>query len=355
MEKILNFQIREKRLGLVYDLPCKLENSKGVEFPADATAEWESHETICFIADTWRALGFDVFLFPLDHTFLKMWSDHAQSCDLIHSLVEGFGSLSREAWIPSLCELSGIPFIGSLPFSHSVCMSKVQTKLICQYLEIPTAPFHLVKQMHEFDCIPRSFFEQNCFIKPDGEGSGMGIDESFSIVTSMQEAKETVSNLLEKYPDGILIESHLSGLEYTSALVGDPPQFLPIAQIEVETGVYGLSQKSKEKMGEKVTFPQLDQQTLQIIQQGTQKLSSHLQLHDFVRMDWKCDGRGHVYFLEANTLAGLSYYYSVLPLMAKQAGLDYVDLFKRIAESALKRTQSRNLWYGKTRVRTRPT
>lgn len=350
MEKILNFEIRGKRLGLVYDLPCKLENSTGIEFPEDATAEWESHKTICFIADTWNALGFDVFLFPLDHTFLKMWANHAQSCDLIHSLVEGFGSLSREAWIPSLCELSGIPFIGSSPFAHSVCMSKVQTKLICQHLGIPTAPFFLVKKIQDFDRIPESFFSQKCFIKPDGEGSGMGVDDSFSIADCRQKAKETTADLLEKYPHGILMESYLEGLEYTSAMLGDPAEFLPIAQIEVESGVYGLSNKSKDKMGEKVTFPHLDQKTQQIIQQGTEKLSQYLQLHDFVRMDWRCNHKGEVFFLEANTLAGLSYDYSVLPLMAKQAGWGYADLLKKIAESALKRSQSRNLWYGKTRV-----
>lgn len=73
-------------------------------------------------------------------------------------------------------------------------------------------------------------------------------------------------------------------------------------------------------------------------------------MSDFTRIDWRCDKQGNAYFLEANTLAGLSYYYSVLPLMAKEIGIDYKQLFLSLAESALSRAHSKNLWYGKTRV-----
>jgi D-alanine-D-alanine ligase len=350
MEKILNFQIHGKRLGLVYDLPCKLENAQGIEFPADASAEWESQDTIHFIAQTWRSLGFEVILFPLDKNFLKMWSEKKDNCDLIHSLVEGFGSLAREAWIPALCELSGIPFIGSSAFAHSVCMSKAQTKFICRHLNIPTAPFYLVKKESDFDSIEDSFFEQGCFVKPDGEGSGMGIDSSFSICYSKQQAQSTVSDLLRKYPHGILLEMYLSGAEYTSAVIGYPQRFLPIAQIDVDTGVYGLANKGKDKREEKVTFPDLSKNLYDTIKYGTEELSSYLQLNDFVRMDWKCDDKGQVYFLEANTLAGLSHYYSVLPLLAEKAGMTYSDLLKELALSALLRSEDKSLWYGKTRI-----
>lgn len=351
MEKILNFKIHGKRLGLVYDLPCKLENSSEIEFPFDASAEWESQETISHIAKTWSDLGFEIILFPLDKTFLTRWASHACQCDLIHSVAEGFGSLARESWIPSLCELSGIPFIGSSAFVHSVCMSKGQTKLICRSIGIPTAPFHIVKQKLDFDLIVDDFFCKPCFVKPDGEGSGMGIDANFSICHSRSQAKEIVFSLLQKYPHGVLIERHLVGPEYTSAWIGSPSHFLPIAEIEVPTGVYGLANKSKEERGEKILFPHLSNDIQNTIRTGTQRLSCYLNILDFVRMDWKCDDQGQVYFLEANTLAGLSYDYSVLPIMAAQAGVFYSDLLKTLAVSAWSRKLDKSLWYGRTRIR----
>ncbi|APJ03506.1 D-alanine--D-alanine ligase family protein [Silvanigrella aquatica] len=347
-----NFESKFKNqiLGLVYDLPTKLENSDKIFFPDDANAEWESQKTIDTIIETWKQLGFSVILFPLDSTFLKKWNELSSSCSIIHSLVEGWGSLARESWIPSLCELSGIPFIGSEPFAQSICMSKTQIKLLCQHLKIPTLPFYIIKNIEELTNIPRVFFNETHFIKPDGEGSGMGIDASYSISNSKKNTEKITQSLLEKYPDGVLIEKFIDGKEYTSAIIGTPPIFLPIAQIEVIDGVYGLSNKSKEFMGEKVTFPKLSKKNENIIRNGTVKLFDFLKLKDFVRMDWRCDKKGNVFFLEANTLAGLSYHYSPLPLMAKHIEIDYQELFTILAESALSRSNSRNLWYGKSRI-----
>lgn len=347
-----NFESKNKNqiLGLVYDLPTKLENSDEMIFPEDASAEWESQKTIDTVIETWKQLGFSVILFPLDSTFLKKWNEMSSQCSLIHSLVEGWGSLARESWIPSLCELSGIPFIGSEPFAQSLCMSKTQIKLTCQYLKIPTLPFYIIKNIKEITNIPRDFFNETHFIKPDGEGSGMGIDASYSISKSKWNTEKITRSLLEKYPDGVLLEKFIDGKEYTSAIIGTPPKFLPIAQIEVDNGIYGLSNKSKEFMGEKVTFPKLPKKNENIIRNGTEKLFYFLNLKDFVRMDWRCDNKGNVFFLEANTLAGLSYYYSVLPLMAQQTGINYLDLFSFLAKSALTRARNRNLWYGKTRI-----
>lgn len=254
-----NFESKYKNqtLGLIYDLPAKLENSEFMIFPDDATAEWETQNTIDTIATTWEQLGFSVILFPLDSTFLKKWYQMSSACSLIHSVVEGWGSLAREGWIPSLCELSGIPFIGSGPFTQSLCMSKTQIKLTCQYLNIPTPPFYLIKNSNDLANIPRDFFNETHFIKPDGEGSGMGIDASISVSHSKSNSKKIIHSLLKKFPEGILIEKYLEGAEYTSAIIGTPSKFLPIAQIEVDDGIYGLANKSKEFMGEKVTFPKL--------------------------------------------------------------------------------------------------
>ncbi|MES2615712.1 MAG: hypothetical protein V4591_09885 [Bdellovibrionota bacterium] len=339
-----------KTLGFVYDVPGELKNFSFIQFPDDATNEWENKSTLDSMVQTWQSLGFEVILFPLDHTFFKQWEKYSTSCDLIHSVVEGFGSLAREAWIPSLCELSGIAYIGSSPFAHSLCMSKAHLKNICERLNIPTAPYHLIQSEQDFLNIDTNFFNSRIFLKPNAEGSGMGVDASISICDSYVQAHQFVNQFLQKYPEGILVEKYLQGDEYTSAIIGTPPQFLPIAQIEVCDGVYGAANKGKDAMNEKVTFPKLNEKIKKIMVEGTQKLFATIPLHDFVRMDWKCDEQGEVYFLEANTLAGLSYNYSVLPLMAKEVGIDYKELFKILSESALTRAQARNLWYGKSRL-----
>lgn len=339
-----------KKIGLVYDIPEELKNFESVVFPLDARGEWEDQKTIDTIIETWTLLGAEVILFPLKESFLKQWSEQARSCTLIHSVVEAFGSLSREGWIASLCELSGIPYIGSSPFAHSLCMSKSHLKQICRALNIPTAPSYFLQTREELLKLDKSVFKHPVFLKPNGEGSGMGIDASFSICQTQKEAIEAAENLLQKYPEGIVLEKYLSGPEYTTAVLGTPEEFLPIAQIEVDDGVYGASNKGKDYMGERVTFPTLPENTQQMMKESSLKLCQQLWIYDFVRFDWKTDGEGTMYFLEANTLAGLSYHYSVVPLMAKEAGYDYKKLFEILYHSAMTRSQGRHLWYGKSRM-----
>ena len=143
----------------------------------------------------------------------------------------------------------------------------------------------------------------------------------------------------------------LTGRELTSALVGTGGEIaLPIAEIEVPEGVYGLAYKGKDKMEEKVSFPKLPKSTEEMIRSAMATLSRRVGFDDFVRFDWKLNSAGVPVLLEANPLAGLSYYYSVLPKIAQMAGLSYSELMKQLAISALRRQDNKRYWYGRSRL-----
>lgn len=324
-------------IALVYD---DIEHKKSFTdkgFSDASFAEWESMQTINSLIDTWRQIGFDVIPMPIDVAFFDTWLGVFRQCCLVHSVAEGLGSVSREGWIPSLCEFAGIPYIGSSPFTMNLCMSKWHTKLVCQKLDIPTAPSRLVQSLQDLLDMERDF-PQGAFLKPNSEGSGLGIDADFSFARTTSEFMIKGKRLLEQYPDGgVLFESILTGPEYTSGFIGFPERILPIAQIEVETGVYGLKNKGKDAMTEVVTFPQLPTSIEDTIQQGTRRLIDFLGLKDFARIDWKCNDQGEVFLLEINPLAGLSLHYSVLPLMAEAVGIGYAELLGILADSALRR------------------
>lgn len=347
--KYLN--VSQKIIGVVYDVPKQLDNSEFFTLPHDAISEWESKETIDILCKTWNEIGFKVILFPLDKNFLTRWANESQQCDVIHSIVEGFGSLARESWVLSLCELSGIPYIGSNPFVHSLCMSKNHTKIVCDVLKIPTAQSYIIYNVNDIENINDDFFKVKHFIKPNGEGSGMGVDSKHSISWNKQKTIKTVSQLLNLYPDGVLLEKYLPGAEYTTGIIGSNKQFLPIAHIEVPDGVYGAANKTKDYLCEKVTFPNLDAHMQYNLKHYSENLFSYFKMLDFVRFDWKCDENGDVYFLEANTLPGLSNIYGVLPLMAKEAGIEYGNFLQILFDGAYARRNDKNLWYGQNRIR----
>jgi D-alanine-D-alanine ligase len=342
---------RGKRIGLAVDVPIPLDATAGFPFPHDATAEWETSETIERIRQAWLKLGFEVVPLALDARFWSHWEKNISSLDLVHSLVEGWGSPAREGWIPSLCELAGIPCIGSSPLAQGIAMRKSLLKILCREVDVPTADFFVVRTREDCDAIPSRLTNQPHFLKPDCEGSGMGVDASTSVSHSADEARGKAHILLERFPDGVLVETLLPGEELTTALLGHPLRPLPPARIEVEDGVYGLANKSKAFMGEKVTFPTLTAtEERSLVVQGL-ALAHAAGFEDFVRLDWKRDSNGVVTFMEANPLAGLSYFYSVLPKIAAQGGLSYESLLANLAASALERQHHRRHWYGRARLR----
>jgi len=169
-----------KTLAVVYDDPRPLPTSGALAFPDDATAEWETAGTIDRIVGAWEHLGFEVLRLPLDGRFLSAWAENRARIDLVHPLVEGWGSIAREGWIPALCELSGTPYIGSGPLAQCVAMKKSLLKIVCRDLGVPTARSALVRTSEEIAQLPEDLLAAPHFLKPDCEGSGMGVDAATS-------------------------------------------------------------------------------------------------------------------------------------------------------------------------------
>jgi D-alanine-D-alanine ligase len=62
-----------------------------------------------------------------------------------------------------------------------------------------------------------------------------------------------------------------------------------------------------------------------------------LNCRDAGRVDLRCDAMGRPSFMEVNPLAGLHPEHSDLPILATKIGLPYVELIRRIVDSATPR------------------
>jgi D-alanine-D-alanine ligase len=62
-----------------------------------------------------------------------------------------------------------------------------------------------------------------------------------------------------------------------------------------------------------------------------------LECRDASRVDIRCNAEGEPFFLEMNTIAGLSPNHSDLCIIANRVGMSYKDLIGSILEQALKR------------------
>jgi D-alanine-D-alanine ligase-like ATP-grasp enzyme len=120
------------RIGICYDLP---EEYSHVDGPADRFAEFEPETTIQAMEAAARAAGYRPVRLGGPLKLLKSRPD----VDFIWNIAEGYGSRNREGWVPSLCEMYGIPYLGSDAMTLGLSLDKAATKSLARNLGIPTS------------------------------------------------------------------------------------------------------------------------------------------------------------------------------------------------------------------------
>jgi D-alanine-D-alanine ligase len=186
----------------------------------------------------------------------------------------------------------------------------------------------------------RGWTEFPAFVKPIAEGTGKGC-ESASVVQTPQELASAVTKLLQRYRQPVLVETYLPGREFTVGIVGNGKDATVLGVCEIllkegaEANVYSL--RNKELCEELVIYARADDGEAWAA--GRQALAAYqaLECRDAARIDFRSNGFGEPYFLEANPLAGLHPHHSDLPILAAQNGVPYVELIGMILDACLAR------------------
>lgn len=123
--------------------------------------------------------------------------------------------------------MSGIPMVGSPLASHIVGLHKEITKSVLFAHQIPTSRFQLVSS--EEDTI-RDDFNYPLMVKPEHEGSGIGITAS-SIVESPEKLHHVIKEKIALHQQVLLVEEFLPGREFTVGIIGNQSlEILPIKE-----------------------------------------------------------------------------------------------------------------------------
>jgi len=333
----------------------KDEFTPDLDDPPDAGAEFDRLETIQNLANAIKSDGHQVVFLQADKTLPQAIINLKP--DICFNIAEGISGDSREAQVPALCELLGIPYTASRVLPHAVSLDKTMTKRIWRDHGLPTAPFQEFSKIEELENLELNF---PLFVKPAREGTGMGIDEK-SLVHSMPELRQRVEWLLKTYRQPALVEEFLPGREFTVGFFGNPgspanrrtPElydqdgyhWLPILEIglanSVSPTVYGHDAKSID-IGDTgapdyLCPADIPSSLASELIDLTRKAAEALNARDISRVDFRMGADGKPYLLEINTLPGLNPAISDICIMADAEGLSYNTLIKEILYLAAER------------------
>lgn len=318
------------RVGLIFNL-------KRVD-PAedDAEAEFDSPRTIAAITDALEGLGHRVV--PLEATvdLPRLLADAAP--DVVFNIAEGQRGRGREAQVPALCELLGIPYSGSDPTTLALGLDKGLTKQILRAAGVDTAEWQVLITGRE----DLRSFRYPVIVKPNAEGMSKGITAA-SVVHDEAACRRAARALIERYGQPALVEEYIAGREFTVGLLGERrPRVLPPMEVLFvhpgEHPVYGFEEKQSFTPRVRLECPaQLTPAELRRVEKAALDTFAALECRDVGRVDLRMAPDGTVYVLELNPLPGLTPEFSDLCSIARVSGTDYRGLIAEILAGCVRR------------------
>ena len=249
-------------------------------------------------------------------------------CDIIFlALHGGFGENGN---IQAFLDKYSFIYTGSSSSSSKIAFDKKLTKkyAIDNDLSTPKFIFFEMNDQSEAFNFPSIDFSGPYVVKPINEGSTMGL----SIVKRKEQLPSALLYAYE-FSNQILIEQYIDGREMTVGIIGD--KFLPIVEIFPKNDLYDYESKYTKGMSEYSVPADLPSDIALSMQNASLELYNALGCSNYARVDFILDSDGKFYILEINTLPGLTST-SLLPLAAKEAGLNYRELIETIINIALR-------------------
>ena len=318
----------------------------------DREAEYDSPATIASIAAAIESFGHTVV--PLEATPDFPRALMASNVDLVFNVAEGIRGRNREAQVPNLCELLGVPYTGSDSATLSICLDKGLSKRMLRdgasagspergpYKGIDTPESQVLVTGRE----KLRPFRYPLIVKPNQEGTSKGIS-SKSVVDDEAGVREVARTLIEKYGQPALVEEYIVGREFTVGLLGErrPRVLPPMEVVFLRPGarpVYDYECKQDCDKYVKYDCPaKLTKDELRAMEKVCRMTFMALGCRDVARIDLRMTPEGRIYVIEVNPLPGLTPDYSDLCLIANAAKIEYRTLIGDILSGAVKRWRER--------------
>ncbi len=248
------------------------------------------------------------------------------------------GAYGEDGTVQRMLQTHRIPFTGSDSLSSAVAMNKALTKEQAKAAGLTLSPHFVLQSMPEGSSLMETFRSMSppLVIKPIDSGSSVGVSvvKTFPQFESALEAGFAHSRK-------VLVEQYVFGREATAGVVdsfrGTEVYALPPIEIipPKGAGFFNLEVKyngeTREICPGNFSFAEKE-----ALQRAAIAIHKQLGLRHYSRSDFIVTPRGKVYFLEVNTLPGMTAE-SLLPKSLAAVGCAFPDFLDHLVTLALQR------------------
>ncbi len=234
------------------------------------------------------------------------------------------GVYGEDGAIQGLLEYAKIPYTGPGILGSALAYDKVKSKEIFKLNNIPTADYQVFYRSQKKK--PQCAFDLPVVVKPSNQGSSIGI----SIVREEKEWQPAM-DLAFGYAEEVLVEKFIDGKLLAIGMNGE--QAMPIVHIRPKSGFYDYEAKYTSGKTDYICPADLSPMETQRCQGIAAKVYQALRGSGMPRVDVILDSEGTPHVLEMNTIPGMTST-SLLPMAAKESGMEFEDLVIEILKSA---------------------
>ena len=227
--------------------------------------------------------------------------------------------------IPGFLQSLGVKYTGSKTEASAICMDKRISKALVHRKDLLTPNWVSLANNDPLPLVGDMVFP--VVIKPNDQGSTIGL----TVVKDESELDDAIE-LARKFANVVLIEEFIVGKEITVTVIGD--KAYPIVEIVPSHGLYDYECKYNKGMTEYFCPANIDKDLTKAIQESALKIHKLLGCRHYSRVDFRLDKNGRAWFLELNTLPGMTET-SLVPKSAKASGLSFPELIQTIINEAL--------------------
>ncbi len=273
---------------------------------------------------------FDDERYKARQDFVAVLGQHNNmSCDVVFNGLHG--GAGEDGTFQAVLDYLGVRYTGSGACSCAVAMNKELSKRLVADAGVPVATHIFVDSpTHESVVVDHQVAERLSFpvvVKPNHEGSSVGV----TVVPD----RESLAGAIERaktFGGPYMIESFVPGREITAAVMDH--NNLPLLEIRPRQGFYNYENKYQPGSCEYLVPAPLDAATTDAVSRSALAAYRALGCRGYARVDFRLTDDGQHFFLEANTLPGLTAN-SLFPKAAKAAGIEFPELVDNILRLAI--------------------
>ncbi|MFH1754998.1 MAG: D-alanine--D-alanine ligase, partial [Candidatus Latescibacterota bacterium] len=226
------------------------------------------------------------------------------------------GGAGEDGTLQACLDYLGIPYTGSGAVASALAMNKDLSKRLVAAAGVPVIAGLRVASSASHDAkVIDAIHNEIGFplvVKPNQQGSSVGV----SIVTEAGELAKALS-VAAALDRALIIERFIDGSELTASILGN--EVLPLIEIRPKAGFYDYRNKYTSGASDYLVPAPLDEKTTEAVKSSAMQAYRAHGCRAYARVDFRLAKGGEHYYLEVNTLPGMTAN-SLVPKAAAAAG-----------------------------------